>query len=449
MRRVSINGLEHASERQTRDTTGLKPGLPFDPQSVLDAKAFIRAELADDGIPFASIDERVDPVEGGDNQVDVTLDVTEGQRVTVAQIDFTGNQQLTEDELRGAMDTKREGFWWFRSGSYDDAKFQTDLSDNLPALYRSHGFLDFQVQSDTLIVDPQTGKARVEVAVDEGPQYRLASFSIEGNTRFDSLQLEGLFRHEEGGLLHSLGIGGRRGAGTGGGGLRRRGLQRGDRHRAPAVRERGLPLRADQPDRDAPHLGGRRPADGGRELADPGGTAGDRQPRLRGRQRLHVRVGGAGPDRDPPRRRILPGPGAAQLSEHLVSRLLRVAHAGAGHQAARQRRRGHHVPREGEADRLDQLRDVGRRGRGAVGLPRLRAAEPLRPGQVGKPPLGLRAVPEQLRAELLGSGALPEPGLGIALALQLPGPLLPVLDRAAQAPRNQPPFRRSLARRSR
>ncbi len=209
VRRVAINGLEHASERQTRDTTGLKPGLPFNPQSILDAKAFIRSELADEGIPFASIQERVEPVEGADNEVDVSLDVAEGQRVTVAQIDFTGNEALADDQLRGAMSTKREGFWWFRSGSYDDARFQTDLTESLPALYRSHGFLDFQVRSDTLLIDPQTGKAKVEVTVDEGPQYLLSSFSIEGNSRFEDEQLEGLFRHEEGGLLRSLGIGGR------------------------------------------------------------------------------------------------------------------------------------------------------------------------------------------------------------------------------------------------
>jgi len=208
VRRVEINGLEHASGREARDTTGLKPGVPYDPQSMLDAKAYIRAKLAEEGIPFASIDDRVEPVEGRDNEVDVIVDVTEGQRVTVAQIDFTGNANLSDEDLRGAMSTKREGFWWFRPGSYDDAKFQTDLTDNLPALYRSHGFLDFKVQSDTLIVDPQTGKAEVEISVDEGPQYLLSSFSVEGNTRFDTASLEGLFRHEEGGLLRSLGIGG-------------------------------------------------------------------------------------------------------------------------------------------------------------------------------------------------------------------------------------------------
>lgn len=207
VRRVGITGLEHASERQARDTTGLRAGAPLDPQAILDAKAFIRAELAAEGIPFASIEERIEPVSDRENEVDLYLDVAEGQRVTVAQMEFLGNEELTDDQLRAAMSVKPEGFWWFRSGAYDEARFESDLQENLPALYRENGFLDFQVLGDSLVVDSQTGKSRVEVEVDEGPQYRLASFTIQGNTRFEDEELERLFRRSEGGLLRSLGIG--------------------------------------------------------------------------------------------------------------------------------------------------------------------------------------------------------------------------------------------------
>lgn len=208
VRRVAIQGLEHASEKEARDTTGLRSGVPFDPQAVIEVKEFIREELAAEGIPFASIVERIEPVADRENEVDVILDVDEGQRVTVADVAFVGNEALSDDELRGAMSVKPEGFWWFRSGAYDETRFETDLQENIPAVYRSNGYLDFQVVSDTLVIDPETGKSRVEITVDEGPQYRLASFSIEGNTRFEDEELEQLFRRSEGGLLRSLGFGG-------------------------------------------------------------------------------------------------------------------------------------------------------------------------------------------------------------------------------------------------
>jgi outer membrane protein insertion porin family len=208
IRRVAINNLEHASTRTVQDTSGLRSGLPYNPQRVLDAVAFIRSELADEGIPFASIEHRVEEIPDREGEIDVILDVTEGNRVTVAEVLFTGNENLGSDQLAGAMSTQAEGFWWFRSGSYDEIRYDTDLEARLPALYRANGFLDFEVVSDTLIIDPASGKARIEIGVDEGAQYRLGSFSVDGNTRFATEELEGYFRQEEGGLLRSLGFGG-------------------------------------------------------------------------------------------------------------------------------------------------------------------------------------------------------------------------------------------------
>jgi outer membrane protein insertion porin family len=206
VRRVTIAGLEHLSERQVRDTTGVRSGVPYNPQRVREAQAFIRTELAAKGIPFAAIRERLEEIPDRPNEIDLFLDVEEGQRVTVAELVFIGNDRLDDGTLRGAMATKTEGFWWFRSGVYDDDRFKSDLEESLPAVYRKNGFLDFRVVSDALIVDPTTGKARVEISVLEGPQYRLASFSVEGNNRFSDEELEQLFRRGEGGLLRNLGL---------------------------------------------------------------------------------------------------------------------------------------------------------------------------------------------------------------------------------------------------
>ncbi len=214
MRTVTILGLEHASANQVRDTTGLKGGNPYDPQKVLDAQMFIRQKLASKGIPFAKITEKKESVSDHPNEIDLILDVDEGNRVTIAQVDVTGNKAITDAQIVDAMSTQPEGFLWFKTGSYESSDFKADLSDNIPALYHSKGYLDFKVLSDTVIVDPQTGKARAEIAVDEGPQYVLKSFSIEGNSRFPTDQLRTYYEQQGGGLLQSLGLKG--GGGTNG-----------------------------------------------------------------------------------------------------------------------------------------------------------------------------------------------------------------------------------------
>ena len=213
VRVVQMNGLENVSARSVRDTTGLSEGLPYNPQHVLDAKAFIRTELAADGIPYAQITERIAPVPGEDNRVDILLDIVEGQRVTVAQMQFIGNEAVSDDQLRGSMSIKSEGFWWFRSGSFDEIRFAEDLTVKLPQLYSDRGYLDFRIVSDTVISDPNTGKSVLVVEVDEGEQYRLGAFRVEGNRRFTTEQLEGYFKSDQGGLLSSIGLGGGGGAG--------------------------------------------------------------------------------------------------------------------------------------------------------------------------------------------------------------------------------------------
>ena len=208
VRRIVFTGLEHVSTTLVRDTVGLAAGLPLNQQAIFEARDFIRAELIDEGIPFARIEERLVPVDGSDNEVDLFIDVDEGQRVTVASVEFFGNEQMIEADLRGAMSVKGEGFWWFQSGQFNELDYQNDLASNVPAFYRSHGYLDARIVTDTLVIDPETGKARLEVTVEEGEQYALNSFTVTGNTQFEDAAFETLFLQPTGGILRTLGIGG-------------------------------------------------------------------------------------------------------------------------------------------------------------------------------------------------------------------------------------------------
>ena len=207
-RLVRITGLESVSESDVIDESGLEENVPLSWNGVTRAQDFIREELRRRGVPFARIEQRVEPVPGDEGRVDIVLEVDEGQRVTIAQVRFVGNGHFSDEDLRGAMGTKPEGFFWFRSGDYDDVEFERDLIESLPGHYMQAGFLDFRVVGDTLIVDPATGKARVELQVDEGPQYRVAEFAIDGNSAFETDDLEAYYADESGGIFSMLGFGG-------------------------------------------------------------------------------------------------------------------------------------------------------------------------------------------------------------------------------------------------
>jgi outer membrane protein insertion porin family len=190
---VEYRGLQRVSARTVRDTIAWPLNQPLDPNRLVRAESTIRALLASAGVQVRSIDTVMTRVTGAEGTYRLAFDVREGQRLSIAQIEFRGNSEISSAALRGAMQTREEGFFWFRPGRYDAEVFRRDLAENLPRFYGERGYIDFAVVSDTLVVDPQTGKARLLIEVAEGPQYRLGEFSIDGATRFPTESIERVY----------------------------------------------------------------------------------------------------------------------------------------------------------------------------------------------------------------------------------------------------------------
>jgi outer membrane protein insertion porin family len=201
MRNVVVRGADNVDIGNIQDSTGLRPGRAFSPSGLAQAKLLIREELSGKGIPFARIDERVEPLADREKEIVLTLEIEEGNRITIAQVEFEGNEIFSDDQLRGAMGLKREGFLWWSSGSFEQSRLEEDLVVNLPSFYASSGYLDFEVVRDTLVIDANTGKTRLELTVSEGAQYLLEEFTVSGNREFSTEELEAYFQREERGLL--------------------------------------------------------------------------------------------------------------------------------------------------------------------------------------------------------------------------------------------------------
>ena len=125
------------------------------------------------------------------------------------RLDFVGNDSFSDEPaLRRHVHPAGRVLLVRRGRLPTDINFELDLLESLPRHYRRAGFLDFEVLGDTLVVDPNTGKARIEIQVEEGPQYRLAEFRVEGADAFETEDLERYYRTESGGLLSAFGFGG-------------------------------------------------------------------------------------------------------------------------------------------------------------------------------------------------------------------------------------------------
>ncbi len=184
----TVRGPEKLSERRVRGRIRLIPGLPYDPAAAARSRASIDSLYEDEGYFQTQVELR--EIELEDGTLQVVFDVNEGRRVTVSRIAIEGNDLFDDGEIVSHMNTTPEGFWWFQSGELDEEELDRDIRERIPAFYASRGYIDFQVVSDTLIVNEETGKATIALTVFEGEPYKIGTFEIIGNRQFSTEELE-------------------------------------------------------------------------------------------------------------------------------------------------------------------------------------------------------------------------------------------------------------------
>jgi len=180
---VDVSGTDRISAGTVRDRVDLLVGRPVDPAQVARTVQRIDSLYQAAGYYLARVTPETTFVGG---KVNLLFRVDEGHRLAVSGVDIQGNRGVSDKSVVGAMSTKPEGFFWWKKGELDADKYAADVSQNIPAFYASKGYIDAQVLKDTLQVDRNRGKALVDIAVNEGPRYRIGTFEVTGSRHFSS-----------------------------------------------------------------------------------------------------------------------------------------------------------------------------------------------------------------------------------------------------------------------
>ncbi len=189
--RWDVRGVQKLGERKVRGRIRLLEGRPYDPAMAAQSRAAIDSLYEKEGYYLADVELREVPQDDG--TLAVVFDVDEGRRVAISRIIVNGNEDFQDAELVGKMKTGAEGFWWWKSGEYNESELEQDLRVRLPDFYGSRGLIDFQTVDDTLVVNDETGKGTLVLEVVEGDRYEIGDFEIFGNRFFSTEQLERLY----------------------------------------------------------------------------------------------------------------------------------------------------------------------------------------------------------------------------------------------------------------
>jgi len=187
---ISVDGTQVISEGTIRGKLDLPAGKPLDPALVARAVTRIDSAYRSKGYFLASV--KVDTTLH-EEVADLNFDINEGNRLSVSGVQIIGADKVSPGDVTKAMKTKPEGFFWFQKGEFDEENFAGDLGDRIPKLYASHGYIDFLVLHDSLLVDKDNGKGLVQISVNEGRKYRVGSLEIVGNRHFSTEELDRYF----------------------------------------------------------------------------------------------------------------------------------------------------------------------------------------------------------------------------------------------------------------
>jgi outer membrane protein insertion porin family len=165
----------------------------------------VRELMAEKGFTNAEVTHKTTAVAGGPKQVNVTFTIGEGPKIKIRDVDFVGNQAVSDGKLqRKLKENKPRGILSFitGTGTYKEAKFEED-AQQVVDYYHEEGYARARVGNPELKVlenskDGKTRWVQLRIPITEGPRYRVGSFGVAGNTVFEAEPLRAQFKLKTG-----------------------------------------------------------------------------------------------------------------------------------------------------------------------------------------------------------------------------------------------------------
>ena len=177
LRKLAFEGNRKIKKEELSDELGFMEGQVVGPKEIRDAEREILRMYEDKGYHLAKARGDVsDP--DGEGRVTITFHIEEGQRVQVRRIRISGNEAIEISKIRKGMETK-EDRWW-RGGDFKEEVYREDL-ERILALYRREGYRDAEIVGDSLYYSSSKKDLFIDIAIEEGIQYRFGKISWEGN----------------------------------------------------------------------------------------------------------------------------------------------------------------------------------------------------------------------------------------------------------------------------
>jgi len=158
---------------------GRSRGRTFD-RSVLDnVQMFLTEQYYDRGKYGVAVETTV--TDRPNNTVAIKIDVVEGDRAKIRQVNIVGNHSFAEDDIRDGfeLDTANWLSWFRQDDRYAKEALGGDL-EMLRSFYMDRGFADFRVESTQVAISPSRKDIYVTITIHEGDVYTISDINMVG-----------------------------------------------------------------------------------------------------------------------------------------------------------------------------------------------------------------------------------------------------------------------------
>jgi outer membrane protein insertion porin family len=174
--------------QQSLRSVGLATGKTFD-RSVLDeVQGYMTDQYFSRGKYGVRIDAKVEEVPG--NKVRIRIEVDEGKRARIRQINLVGNEAFDDEELLEAFELRTPNWlsWYRQDDRYSRESLQGDI-ETLQSYYQDRGYANFDVESTQVAIAPEKDDIFITMNLREGDVYKVGAVKLAGTMKVPESEL--------------------------------------------------------------------------------------------------------------------------------------------------------------------------------------------------------------------------------------------------------------------
>ena len=196
---INYQGMKKGEREDIEAKIGLSRGMQLTPNIINRIRKRIKDYFDEKGFRNAEITLRQSDDLANEGKAILDIIVDKNEKTKISEIVITGNENISDFDLKRAMKKTNEGFSLrqrpklsilklFSTKKFVQDEYQNDL-DNIIGRYNERGYRDAEIITDS-VVQVDDKHVAIYITLEEGEKYHIRNINWVGNTLYSSARLD-------------------------------------------------------------------------------------------------------------------------------------------------------------------------------------------------------------------------------------------------------------------